>query len=129
MILPDESLKIYVKNIQNSNPVYNKSIFPLSISRWVRIKEFVKCINTTEPQTITKGWEKTRLTESFDFDRQLEDEDAEEEFLLQQKMEELDLNSESETESEDVIEIIPEVADEKKIQKQSQITDFFRSQK
>ena len=89
----------------------------------------MKCINTTEPQTITKGWEKTRLTESFDFDRQLEDEDAEEEFLLQQKMEELDLNSESETESEDVIEIIPEVADEKKIQKQSQITDFFRSQK
>ena len=69
------------------------------------------------------------MTESFDFDRQLEDEDAEEEFLLQQKMEELDLNSESETESEDVIEIIPEVADEKKIQKQSQITDFFRSQK
>ena len=91
--------------------------------------EIVKCINTTEPQTIKKGWEKTRLTESFDFDRQLEDEDAEEEFLLQQKMEELDLNSESETESEDVIEIIPEVADEKKIQKQSQITDFFRSQK
>ena len=89
----------------------------------------MKCINTTEPQTIKKGWEKTRLTESFDFDRQLEDEDAEEEFLLQQKMEELDLNSESETESEDVIEIIPEVADEKKIQKQSQITDFFRSQK
>ena len=69
------------------------------------------------------------MTESFDFDRQLEDEDAEEEFLLQQKMEELDLNSESETESEAVIEIIPEVADEKKIQKQSQITDFFRSQK
>ena len=64
------------------------------------------------------------MTESFDFDRQLEDEDAEEEFLLQQKMEELDLNSDSETESENVIEIIPDVADEK-IQKQSQITDFF----
>ena len=69
------------------------------------------------------------MAESFDFDRQLEDEDAEEEFLLQQKMEELDLNRESETESENVIEIIPEVADEKKSQKQSQITDFFRSQK
>ncbi len=39
------------------------------------------------------------------FDRQLEEEDAEEEFLLQQKMEELELNSESETESEAVIEI------------------------
>ena len=91
--------------------------------------EIVKCINTTEPQTIKKGWEKTRLTESFDIDRQLEDDDAEEEFLLQQKMEELELNSESETESEAVIEIIPEVPDEKKIQKQSQITDFVRSQK
>ena len=48
----------------------------------VRIKEFVRCINTTEPQTIQKGWEKTRLTEGFDFDKELENEDAEEEFLL-----------------------------------------------
>ena len=69
------------------------------------------------------------MTESFDFERQLEDEDAEEEFLLQQKMEELDLNMESETVSENLLEIISEVADEKKIQKQSQITHFFRSQK
>ena len=50
-------------------------------NRWVRIKEFVRCINTTEPQTIKKGWEKTRLTESFDFDRELENEDAEEEVV------------------------------------------------
>ena len=98
-------------------------------NRWVRIKEFVRCINTTEPQTIKKGWEKTRLTESFDFDRELENEDAEEEFLLQCEMEELNLDSESETESDDVIEINPEVVKEQKKQKQSQITDFFRSHK
>ena len=77
-------------------------------NRWVRIKEFVRCINTTEPQTIKKGWEKTRLTESFDFDRELENEDAEE-FLLHCGMEELNLDSESERESDDVVEIIPEV--------------------
>ena len=65
------------------------------------------------------------MTESFDFDRQLEDEDAEEEFLLQQKMEELALNSESETESEKVIEIIPEVAGEKKIQNKVKSPIFF----
>ena len=98
-------------------------------NRWVRIKEFVRRINTTEPQTIKKGWEKTRLTESFDFDRELENEDAEEEFLLQCGMEELNLDSESETESDDVIEINPEVVKEQKKQKQSQITDFFRSHK
>ena len=98
-------------------------------NRWVRIKEFVRCINTTEPQTIKKGWEKTRLTESFDFDSELENEDAEEEFLLQCGMEELNLDSESETESDDVIEINPEVVKEQKKQKQSQITDFFRSHK
>ena len=91
--------------------------------------EFVRCINTTEPQTIKKGWEKTRLTESFDFDRELEKEDAEEEFLLQCGMEELNLDIESERESDDVIEINPEVVKEQKKQKQSQITDFFRSHK
>ena len=42
----------------------------------------------------------------------LEDEDAEEEFLLKQKMEELDLKSESKAESDDVIKI--NVVEEKK---------------
>ena len=68
-------------------------------------------------------------TESFDSDRKLENEDVEEEFLLQCGMEELNLDSESETESDDVIEINPEVVKEQKKQKQSQITDFFRSHK
>ena len=39
-------------------------------------------------------------------------------------MEELNLDSESETESDDVVNIIPEVIEEQKKQKQSQITDF-----
>ena len=43
-----------------------------------------------------RRWEKTKLTESFDFDKELEDEDAEEEFLLQSRMEELNLDTESE---------------------------------
>ena len=85
----------------------------------------MRCINTSEPQTIKKGWEKTRLTESFDFDR----DEAEEEFLLQCGMEELNLDSENATESDDVIEINPEVVKEQKKQKKSQITDFFRSHK
>ena len=116
----------------------------------MRIKEFVRCINTTEPQKIKKGWEKARLTvnlsqsltvnlsqsltESFDFDRELENEDAEEEFCCTLcAMEELNLDSESETESDDVVEIVPEgvpeAVEEQKTQKQSQITDFFRSKK
>ena len=44
-------------------------------------------------------------------------------------MEELNLDSESETESDDVVEIVPEAVEEQKTQKQSQITDFFRSKK
>ena len=41
----------------------------------------------------------------------------------------VNLDSESETESDDVVEIMPEVIEEQKKQKQSQITDFFRSKK
>ena len=72
-----------------------------------------------------RGWEKTKLTESFDFDKELEDEDTEEEFLLQRRMEELNL--ECEHESDDDIQIVPEKVELSKKQKQSQITDFFRS--
>ena len=96
-------------------------------NRWLRIKEFVRCINTTESKTVLRGWEKTKLTESFDFDKELEDKDAEEEFLLQRRMEELNLDTESEHESDDDIQIVPEKVELSKKQKQSQITDFFRS--
>ena len=42
-------------------------------------------------------------------------------------MEKLNLDSESKTESDNVIEVNPEVIEEQKKEKQSQITDFFRS--
>ena len=71
----------------------------------------MRCINTTEPHTIKKGWKKTTLTENFDFDRELENEDTEE-LSLQCGIEELNLDSESERESDDVIEISPEVVKE-----------------
>ena len=85
-----------------------------------------------------KGWEKTSLTEGFSLDEQLMDKDAEEEFLLRVALNELklsetdDLIVENESESvgeNDVEEIEPEKAHEEKNQKQSQITDFFRTQK
>ena len=84
------------------------------------------------------GWEKTSLTEGFSLDEQLMDKDAEEEFLLRVALNELklsetdDLIVENESESvgeNDVEEIEPEKAHEEKNQKQSQITDFFRTQK
>ena len=95
-------------------------------------------LNTTEPKAIKKGWEKTSLTEGFSLDEQLMDKDAEEEFLLRVALNELklsetdDLIVENESESvgeNDVEEIEPEKAHEEKNQKQSQITDFFRTQK
>ena len=42
-------------------------------------------------------------------------------------MEELNLDTESEHESDDDIQIVPEKVELSKKQKQSQITDFFRS--
>ena len=39
------------------------------------------------------------------------------------------MDSEIEKETEDVIEVSPEVIEEQKKEKQSQITDFFGSQK
>ena len=44
-------------------------------------------------------------------------------------MKELNFHSEIVKESDDVIEVNPEVIEEQKKEKQSQITDFFRSQK
>ena len=87
---------------------------------------------------IIQGWEKTTLTEGFSLDEQLMDKDAEEEFLLRVALNEVklsetdDLIVENESESvgeNDVEEIEPEKAHEEKNQKQSQITDFFRTQK
>ena len=73
-------------------------------------------------------------------DERLLDKDAEEEFLLQVAINELKLSENDDQiveneklneniEDNDVEEIEPEMANEEKSQKQSQITDFFRSRK
>ena len=82
------------------------------------------------------GWEKTRLTEGIDFDdRIFEEPDNEEEVLLQNAMEELMLESDTESLTEDLeaetIVLVPKEYqnEQKKKTKQKQITDFFPSQK
>ena len=78
-----------------------------------------------------KGWGKTKLIEGFDFDEYMLDQDAEEEFLLQIAMAELNLNSDdfSDDSSDDEIELVlVPVSESKKEKKQSQITDFFSSE-
>ena len=78
---------------------------------------------------------KTNLKADFDFDRELENQDVEEEFLLQIKMDELMINDEDEATGEDseiideLVLVLPAIAAKKKAAKQSQITDFFKSTK
>ena len=92
-------------------------------------------ILSKEKETILKAWEKTNLKADFDFDRELENQDVEEEFLLQIKMDELMINDEDEATGEDseIIDepvlVLPAIAAKKKEAKQSQITDFFKSTK
>ena len=66
--------------------------------RWIKIKKFVEYINTTGKETILKGWEKTKLSDGFDLDELMENQDFEEEFLLSEKMAELMLEDECEKE-------------------------------
>lgn len=107
-----------------------------SLDRWHRITEFARIIQTTEKATIMKGWEKTRLTEGIDFDdRIFEEPDNEEEILLQNAMEELMIEDNTESITEDLeaesIVLVPVEGqkDRKQKTKQKQITDFFQSQK
>ena len=81
------------------------------------------------------GWEKTRLTEGIDFDdRIFEEPDNEEAVLLQNVMEELMPESDTESLTEDLeaetIVLVPKECQNelKKKTKQKQITDFFSSQ-
>ena len=41
---------------------------PLGVSpiRWEKIKQYVEIINTTDKETVLKGWEKTKLSSGFD---------------------------------------------------------------
>ena len=82
------------------------------------------------------GLKKTRLTEGIDFDdRIFEEPDNEEEILLQNAMEELMIEDNTESITEDLeaesIVLVPVEGqkDQKQKTKQKQITDFFQSQK
>ena len=97
------------------------------------MKEFVRVVNTTSKETILKGWEKTRLAEAV-----LQNPETEVEFLLQAGMEDLMLDTESEilnadgdiSDSEEEVEVVVESQNARpKKPKQSQITDFFRTDK
>ena len=125
----------YIKKWLNDQPIDECP------DRWNLILKFVECINSTDKQTIEKGWEKTKLTEGMVFDdRIFEEPDHEEELLLQDAMEELmllddcensdDIELVSEISAEDITALTLETqSDEQKKPKQKQITDFFKSQK
>ena len=116
------------------------SLVPLS---WTQIKEYVKIINTTEKETILKGWEKTKLSGGFDLDEQRLDPDFGEEFLLSELMKDLILEreevedenglltDESGSNSEDEPEelIIPETTTKNKPKKQMLMTCFLSQKK
>ena len=88
----------------------------------------------TEKETILKAWEETKLKADFDFDRELENQDVEEEFLLQIRMDELMINYEDEATEEDSenieepVLVLSPIATEKEEAKQSKITDFVNRQ-
>ena len=79
---------------------------------------------------------KTRLTEGIDFDdRILEEPDDEEELLLQDAMEDMMIESDTESltddaDAENLVQVLEDdQKQDEKTSKQKQITDFFQSQK
>ena len=75
-------------------------------NRWIKIKPFAECINTTGKETILKRWEKTKLSDGFDLDDMMQNPDFEQEFLLSEKMEDTMLDDELiEHDLSDVIEV------------------------
>ena len=100
--------------------------------KWERIQEFVRTILTTEKETILKAWDKTKLTTNFVFEKELENPDVEEEFILQMEMEKLmidDFQNDDESSEDEVVEIPTVPVEKEKKVKQSQITDFFGTNK
>ena len=104
-------------------------------TRWTRVKEFVRCINTTNKKTVLKGWQKT-LNEGLDVDEELfGNADNQEELLLHAEMEALMIENggddgtddSQDVEHEDDIELVPihPQIEQPKKNKQSRITDFF----
>ena len=69
--------------------------------KWERIQQSVRTILSTEKETILKARQKNKLKADFDFDRELENQDVEEEIILQIRMDELMINYEDEATEED----------------------------
>ena len=67
--------------------------------KWERIQQSVRTILSTEKETILKAREKNKFKADFDFDRELENQDVEEEILLQIRMDELMINYEEDSEN------------------------------
>ena len=79
-----------------------------------------------------KGWEKTRLTDGMDFDdRVFEEPDNQDEILLQDAMEELMIDSDTEDlEAEETVVVTIEADNNgQKKTTQKKLTDFFQSKK
>ncbi len=111
---------------------------PISVNpnRWTRIKQFVHFIKTTNERTILAGWEKTKLTDGMEFDNEmLMNEDAQEELMIQEGMERMMIEDDGQgSDVEEVANVSNEVAllpatsdNDKKKERQSQITDFFKT--
>ena len=85
-----------------------------------------------QKETILKAWEKTKLTANFDFEKELENPDIEEEFILQIEMEKLmidEFENDAESSEDEVSGICTVPAVKEKKVKQSKITDFFGTDK
>ena len=107
-------------------------------TRWTKIKEYVRIINTASKECILDGWKRTLLTDESGVEDQIINEDVEEEMLLQEGLETLyleDQNGEDvrddDGDNADEVELVPVSLSEngKKKERQSQITDYFRTSK
>ena len=95
----------------------------------------MKCINSTNKETILRGWQKARLIDAVDSVDEIIDDPDYEEMLLQNAMEKMILEDESENQNDEVelvaeslieeIELIPEGPERNK----AKLLIFFAKQK
>ena len=95
-------------------------------------------MNTTSKEWIMDGWKRTLLADEIGVGDQMMNEDLEEELLLQEGLEALYLEDQNEEDvrdddgdNADEVELVPVDLSEngKKTERQSQITDYFRTSK
>ena len=109
-----------------------------NLTRWTKIKEYVRIINTTSKECILDGWKRTLLADESGVEDQIINEDVEEEMLLQEGLEALYLENQNgvdvrddDGDNADEVELVPVDLSEndKKTERQSKITDYFRTSK